>query len=241
MKLICLSSSSKGNGYILSAEGEALVIEAGVPLKAVKKALGWNLRPIRGCVISHSHADHCGHYMDYAKAGINVLAPADVFTIPHNRNHPVVPNQGYKLGGFKVAPLEVPHDATTYAYIIDHDEMGRAVFVTDTYLFEYYVPAVHHWLIECNHEIEIVDAAIEKGYVHSSRRGRIMKSHMDLQTVKEVMTRSDGSKLRNVILLHLSDTSSDEARFIQEITAHTGAAVYAADGGVKIDLSKELF
>lgn len=41
--LTCLSSNSSGNGYILRANNEALILEAGVPFKECSKALKYNL------------------------------------------------------------------------------------------------------------------------------------------------------------------------------------------------------
>ena len=40
MELKILGSSSKGNGYVLEAKNEALIIEAGVKLLEAKKAIG---------------------------------------------------------------------------------------------------------------------------------------------------------------------------------------------------------
>ena len=56
MRFITLSSSSTGNGYMLQASsGEVLIIEAGVRLSQVKKALDFDLEKIRGVLISHEH------------------------------------------------------------------------------------------------------------------------------------------------------------------------------------------
>ncbi|MFA6812950.1 MAG: hypothetical protein WCR45_07660 [Bacteroidaceae bacterium] len=56
MKLSVLGSSSKGNAYILeSNDGEKLIIEAGVKMIEYKKALNFNMRDIRACVVSHAH------------------------------------------------------------------------------------------------------------------------------------------------------------------------------------------
>lgn len=55
MVLKCLGSSSAGNCYLLENNEECLVIEAGLPLKEVKKAVDFNVRKINGVVISHGH------------------------------------------------------------------------------------------------------------------------------------------------------------------------------------------
>ena len=55
MNLEVLGSSSKGNCYILSNEKEALILEAGVNFKQVKKALNYDISKIRGMLVSHEH------------------------------------------------------------------------------------------------------------------------------------------------------------------------------------------
>lgn len=55
MKLKVLGSGSSGNCYILENDSEALIIEAGVPIMETKKALDFNIRKVRGVVISHEH------------------------------------------------------------------------------------------------------------------------------------------------------------------------------------------
>ena len=56
MILKVLGSSSTGNCYLLqSSEGETLIIECGVHLKEIKKALNFNIRNVAGVLISHEH------------------------------------------------------------------------------------------------------------------------------------------------------------------------------------------
>ena len=75
MVLKVLGSGSSGNCYILESDTEALIIEAGVPLKEVKVSLGFNIRKIVGVVVSHSHGDHAKYVSEYEKAGIPVYKP----------------------------------------------------------------------------------------------------------------------------------------------------------------------
>ncbi|HCB45364.1 MAG TPA: MBL fold hydrolase, partial [Algoriphagus sp.] len=59
MKLIVLGSSSAGNCYILQDnQGNSLILEAGVRIKEIKKALDFDISGIQGCLISHRHGDH---------------------------------------------------------------------------------------------------------------------------------------------------------------------------------------
>ena len=56
MHLKCLGSSSAGNCYTLTSNnGETLILDCGLPIKEIKKGLDWNIRGIRGMIISHAH------------------------------------------------------------------------------------------------------------------------------------------------------------------------------------------
>lgn len=55
MLLKIVGSGSSGNGYILESKTEALILEAGVKVKDIKKSIGWNISKICGCLISHEH------------------------------------------------------------------------------------------------------------------------------------------------------------------------------------------
>ena len=73
MKLIIIGSSSKGNSYALQSDsGEILLIEAGIPLKEVKRAIGYKTSKVVGCITSHVHSDHAKYIPEYLKAGISV-------------------------------------------------------------------------------------------------------------------------------------------------------------------------
>lgn len=52
-KLITISSSSAGNGYILQCEQESLLIECGVPLKDFEKAVDYKISDWGAVICSH--------------------------------------------------------------------------------------------------------------------------------------------------------------------------------------------
>lgn len=55
MLLKCVSSSSKGNSYVLESDNEILLLEAGIKLLEVKKAIGFQVSKVVGCIVSHEH------------------------------------------------------------------------------------------------------------------------------------------------------------------------------------------
>ena len=76
MKLKCLGSGSSGNCYLLIASnGETLIIDPGLQIKEIKKALNWNISCVVGAVCTHHHADHAKSVKDLEQMGISVFKP----------------------------------------------------------------------------------------------------------------------------------------------------------------------
>lgn len=50
-----IGTGSTGNCYLLTVGKEQLLLDAGVPLTEIKKSLNWDMRGIKGVVISHAH------------------------------------------------------------------------------------------------------------------------------------------------------------------------------------------
>lgn len=54
-KLETIATGSSGNCYLLRTKKEVLVLDAGIPFREVKIALGFNIRQISGVVVTHEH------------------------------------------------------------------------------------------------------------------------------------------------------------------------------------------
>lgn len=244
MKLTVLGSNSLGNCYILETNNEALIIEAGVRFSEVKKALKFKISKVVGAVISHEHNDHAGYIKEFINAGIMTLALEEVFKAKGfdeqkgSFYRAVKPKQGYRIGGFSIIPLGVKHDVPCVSFIIDHPDMGRLLFVTDTMMFEYQVPGLNHVLIEANYADDILDKNIERGKMPISMRPRLLQSHMEINTTLWILRRIGLMDIHNIVLIHLSDGNSSEERFVKSAQELTGKQVYAANKGLTIDISK---
>lgn len=243
MKLHILGSNSLGNCYILENDTEALIIEAGIRMSQVKKCLKWQIRKVVGAIVTHEHNDHSGFINEMVASGIRVFALEEVF-----RSHdlygkaftlPIIPNKGYKVGNFKILAFPVFHDVPCVGYVINHQEMGKLLFITDTVTLDYSIPGLNHIMIEANYADDIVEKRIEAGLMPESMRPRLLNSHMEIEQTKAILSENDLSNVDNIILIHLSDGNSNEERFIKEVRELTGKPVYAAQAGMTIDLSLE--
>lgn len=219
MVLKVLGSGSAGNCYILENDTEALIIEAGVPLKEVKIALGFNVKKIVGVVVSHSHGDHSKYVSEYEKAGITVFKPyEDCYRSRH-------------YGKFKVAIFELVHDVNCYGFYIRHPEIGLLIYASDTEYIKWRFKDINHILVEANYS----DDLVEKDAVN---REHVLRGHMSLKTALDFISTNDNPALRNVVLIHLSNNHADSADFLQKTreTIKYGADCYIAEKGLTVDL-----
>lgn len=242
MKLICLGSSSKGNCYILKSSTDSLIIECGLPLIEMKKAIDFKLGSVAGCVVSHQHRDHSKYLPEYLKCGIRVLALADVFDSFNLRHRAfckeIQPMHGYIVGGFKVFALPVVHDVPCVGFVIEHQEMGKLLFITDTMMLEYRIAGLNHIMLEANYSDEILEANISAGIVDPSQRARLLESHMEIKTTEQILRTTDLSDVNEVVLLHLSGRNSDNEQFRTRIKKAVGKPVYVASPSFQLDISK---
>ena len=235
MKLKVLASSSKGNSYLLQSEGgDSLLIEVGLQHQDLLRGLDYDIKRIVGCLITHEHKDHSFSLQYILGSGIRVLAPESVFKVTNQFATIAEHKHKYKIGEFSVIALQAYHDVPCMCYVIEHPELGKLLFATDTYKLPYRIKHLNHLMIECNYTDEALAYNEEHGYCPKSLRDRLMLSHMELETTKKVIKANMSDELQDVVLLHLSNDNSDADRMTGEI-ASLGIPVHIARRGLEID------
>lgn len=250
MKLTILGSHSSGNGYLLQAESarEALLIECGVPFKAIKRGCGWQLGQLVGCVLTHEHMDHASATREIMDCGVNLWASCgtlDALHITgHHRARVLHAGVTQTIGGFHIKPFDIIHDAAQpLGFLIYHSESGVILFLTDTAYSTYRFEGMRlsQILIEANYEEGLLEDRRLAGEEPRFLRDRVMESHMSLATAKGILQANDVSGVQNIVLIHLSDRNSDEIRFAREIVELTGKQVHVAREGLSIDFNRKPF
>lgn len=212
MKLITIASGSKGNCYLLETDTGSLLIEAGIPIKQIKRALNYNFSNIIGCLISHEHMDHAKSIKDIAKLGIDVYASRGTFEALNYVGHrfiPMVPKQTKVIGEFEVLPFQTEHDAAEPLGFLIKYQNNKLLFATDTFYLRYKFLGLTHIAIECNYVRSVMEDMLDQGLVDINRVARTMKSHMSLENLVEFLKANDLSKVQELCLLHLSDDNSN--------------------------------
>lgn len=240
MLLRCCGSGSSGNSYALIADnGEILAIEAGCKFLDFKKMIDWKISNVVGCIVSHEHGDHARYIKDFMQSGIPVYTAFETQSALEIINGEctiaIPPRTVRQIGSFSVTPFNVPHDTEIecYGYLIEHEEMGQLLFLTDLEYCKYNFSKlnIEHIMVEANYDMELVDRD-EPNYEHR------LRGHMSLDTALKFISTNDNPALRNVVLIHLSDKSGDPALFKQktEETVKYGADVYVAERGLEVDM-----
>lgn len=239
MKLKVIGSSSAGNAYLLQSKEETLLIECGVHVNKIKKALGFRVDNVNA-IVTHSHGDHSCSIKEVLNAGITVYASKETLeakgVVNHHRSRQMITGRSTSIGGFKVKPFEVNHDVHCFGFIIMHPECGLTLFLTDTYYCDYVFPGLNNIIVECNHDQELLYNNSPK-FLHD----RVIQSHMNLDTCKDLLKANDLCSVNNIVLIHLSESNSDAKKFKREISELTGKTVSIAEPGLEIEFNKTPF
>jgi phosphoribosyl 1,2-cyclic phosphodiesterase len=246
MKLKVINTGSTGNAYILSNDSEALLVEAGVNIKEIKKALDFDLSKVVGCIVTHEHMDHSKSIWDVMKLGINTYASAGTlksrYVFEQARAKVIKSKESFNIGNFRIMPFDVKHDAKEpLGFLVEHPDCGKTLFLTDTYYCKYTFHGLNNIIIEANYSKEIIDKKFGPDSDKEFLRNRILQSHFSLANCKEMLSANDLSQVNNIVLIHLSDSNSDEKQFVKEVTELTGKNVCAAVKGMEIEFNKTPF
>lgn len=220
MKFRTIASGSKGNCYLLETNEGSLLIEAGIPINKIKRAIGFDFSNIQGCIITHEHGDHAKAIKDIAKLGIDVYASKLTLQELNCTNHRFIPvkhGNSKTIGEFDVLSFNTEHDSVEPLGFLIKQDNNRLLFATDTYYLRYRFNNLTHIAIECNYVRSTMEDRLEKGLIDINRVARTMKSHMSLENLIEFLKVNDLSKVRELHLLHLSDDNSDIEIIKEEI------------------------
>ena len=235
-ELKIISSGSKGNGYIIETKSEKLLLELGVSWNKILGCLDYDISNVVGALVSHRHSDHAISLNKAISYRIPVFSCKDVWEV--NNNVVVLDaNKKYKIGNFRVQPIPVEHNVENYAYLIEHDEIGRLLFFTDCTSFPYGIKNLNHILAEANYSLDIaLNKAIDGEEIRSHN-----EYHCEIESTLETLEMLNNPNLNNIVLIHLSDGQSDEKLFKQKVFDVTGIEPYIADKDQIIEINKEEF
>lgn len=233
MKINIISSGSKGNAYIIEKNNTALLVECGVKLSEIQKAVGFDLLRIKACIVSHEHGDHSKAWKQVVGAGIPMYASAGTYDAlkvgAEDRQNGLGHLSIRIVNDYRVACFKANHDAVQPLNFIIDD----LLFITDNYKLQFDFSEFKFTciMIEANYCEELI-----KGKADDFVNKRRFRSHMSFQTALLTLKTLDLSECKQIILIHLSNGYTDEKRFIQDTEKAFGIPTICADKNQVIEL-----
>ena len=219
------ASGSTGNLYKATSDDTcSLMIEAGITPDRVMQAFNYQVSSIAGALISHSHQDHCKSIEDVARLGIDCYMTRETardlnFDQAH-RLKIITPMKKFSVDRFQVIAFPTIHDCPGSVGFLVADREDKLLYATDTYYISNKFKGLTIIAIECNWSKETWNPDIDLGL-----KRRIESTHLSLEVVKDFLTANDLRKVREIHLLHMSNSNSNAEYFKTEIQKLTGKPV----------------
>lgn len=217
MKFEALASSSSGNAYIVSDRDTRILLECGVSHKKLQKLSGFSLSEFKACLVTHEHKDHAKSVAELISRGMDVYMSQGTAEALETDSATLIEDmEQFNIGSLDIVPFTTFHDAKEpLGFLIKSRVDGDVLaFATDTVNLRYQFPGLNILAIEANYD-KVILARCEK--LPDKVRHRIENSHMEIDTLCDYLHSLDLSVCREIHLLHLSDATSHEEKFINKV------------------------
>lgn len=239
MRIEIIASGSSGNAYVLHQEdGASLLVEAGIPYRHLQVALKHRVTELDGCLISHEHGDHATAAAHLAKAGVDLYASPGTFQalgLAGHRVHLIADQQPVSIGPrWIVLPFAAVHDATEpLGFVILAADGDRLLYLSDSAYCAHTFKDLTHVMVEANYSGELLRRQVVAGSIEPQVAARTIRNHMSLERCIDLLKANDLRAVREIHLLHLSNSNSDERGFQAAVERATGIPTRVAPEGVR--------
>lgn len=227
LQFISLGSGTSGNSYLLMAESDNLMIDAGIDMPLLEQHfenLPINLADIKRVLITHEHVDHANSAGEIAsKYGVPIYATVAVHEgietnqrikekVPADKQIPIKKEETLQFGDLKITPIAVPHDCPSHdnvGYKIEHNGLTLSI-ITDcgciTERIGEIISESNYLIIESNHDSEM----LQNGDYPESWKQKIASGlgHLSNTQCAEALINYATPELRHVWLCHLSEENN---------------------------------
>ena len=250
VKFFSLSSGSNGNCYYIGNEHTALLIDAGIGPRTIKKRLAEYNIPVENIelvLVTHDHIDHIKSLGVFAERFSVPVFATDVLHKSLDTHfctrgrlkgcvRKTIPGEVTTHKGINFIPFIVPHDATqTVGYYIDFYGV-KFTFLTDlgevTEDVIKYSSKCKILILESNYDVDMLMC----GNYHPQLKTRIMenKEHLSNDQTASALKRIYHKDLSHILLCHLSENNNSPSLAL----ASASRALHSL--GVKVNQSLDL-
>lgn len=215
MRVVVLSSGSRGNTTFIESGNTKILIDAGNTCKYIVnslKGIGIEASELDGIFITHTHADHIkGLKVFLNKYDTRVYCSSKMMEeLSFVSNYELISEGNISLGDIDIKIIKTSHDVSeSFGYILESDKRSL-VYVTDTgYINNKYFPLLTNrnlYILESNHDVEM----LSNGPYSFDLRKRILgdKGHLSNYDSALYLSKFIGSDTKCVMLAHLSEENN---------------------------------
>jgi phosphoribosyl 1,2-cyclic phosphodiesterase len=246
------ASGSGGNCYLIKSESVAILVDAGISGRRIRKGLertGTDPGMLRALLLTHEHKDHVGGLASVMKRIEGIRAYANMRTwaaigkaseeIAAERIELFVTGARFTIGDIEVKSFAVSHDAAEpVGYMLCHEDK-RIAIVTDTGCVDdglfAEISGADLLVLESNHDEDM----LKYGKYPWFLKRRILgdKGHLSNAAAGDIIRRllETGKKKRRVLLAHLSRENNFPEMAMQTIKNILEESRYYVGADVHID------
>jgi len=232
LRICVLASGSSGNSTYIESDATHILIDAGISLREISrrlKTIGRDLDDIHAICVSHEHDDHKSSLaVFHRRTGVALYANnGAISAIETNDKFKDLPwnvfttGASFYIGDLTLDPFSVPHDSYDPVGFIVRAGEARIGVVTDmgmtTELIRERLRHCHVVVVECNHDEELVKAALRPWSLKQRILGR--QGHLSNRAAGELIAEIAGPHLEAVLLAHLSEECNRPHLAVREIRA----------------------
>lgn len=222
LQIFSFGSGSSGNCLLVSNERDAVLIDAGVGIRMVRRVAQQYALPmgrLRALLITHDHADHIWSAANvvrqynlpaYATEKVHHVMTRGLRTmhpLPIECRRMVAPDETFPIASFTITPFTLPHDATENVGYAIESEGHRLAVMTDVGHVSENVAKYIQWadslVVEANYDPEML--ANGSYPVMLQRRIADGNGHLSNPQAAEALAAYFHPSLRTVCLCHLSE------------------------------------
>ena len=208
MKIQVIASGSDGNCTVINS---TVMLDAGVPLKAIQKALNYDLPEY--ALITHEHSDHANltTLKELLLRGVDVYMTAgtcDALGLQPCYNLHLMDWTSVKAGEYTFTAVPVTHDAAQpVAFSVNYGD-EKLLYLTDAKDVPIYGDFTH-MVIESN----FFESSLKSSSIDDKQRQRIFENHLSFERLARYLNDNPYSSLQEVHLIHVSKRHGDGDAF----------------------------
>lgn len=220
MRFLSLGSGSRGNATLLQSGESLLLVDCGFSLRELTRRLamaGLGIEDIDALLLTHEHSDHIRGAQSLSRQhGVPVWGSAGTLRAcswhEGSELHQINANASdFRIGGIRVTPFTVPHDAAEPCQYVFSDLKHRFGILTDTGSVTAHIVSrlqgLDALLLEFNHDLRM----LHNGPYPPSLQRRVGGSHGHLNNAQSagLIGQLDHHNWKHLVAAHISEKNND--------------------------------